>query len=148
MSERHRRELRVADLGACRSYESEAEVRWRAILIPIPQCSCSAGRKLPASGRRLKLLLVLREEFDRGRILGQLSFTFDDHRLVGALGSNHTARILCQVARLARALSSAEIKAAINPYAPDDHGVRRSIRSRSRDPVIVRFLQALFGPFP
>src|SRR5581483_9723930 len=96
----------------------------------------------------LVLFLVLREELDRGRILGQPGFTFDDHRLVGALGRNDTARILCEVAGFARALAGAEVEAAINPHPPDDHGVRRSIRSRSRDPVIVRFLQALFGPFP
>jgi hypothetical protein len=76
------------------------------------------------------------------------SAPFDHYGLVRALGAQNASQILRQVTRLTRLPPGAEIESAIDPQAPDDHGVRRPIRFNRGDPIVVRFFQALLRPAP
>src|SRR5208337_4273598 len=73
---------------------------------------------------------------------------FNNYSFFCVLVADYAIRVLLEVACLPRGRPCTEVICPAKPEAPDHHGMRRTIRTDRREPVIVRLAEALPSPLP
>src|SRR5277367_5263027 len=95
------------------------------------------------------LALIKRQQFlELLHLADFLGGTLNDHRLVSLLGADDAVGVALEIARLARAATSAEVEHSPVPQAPDDHQVRATVLPHGGEPIVVTALETLLCPAP
>src|SRR5208282_6454791 len=88
------------------------------------------------------------EALPDGAVLDFLRDAFENDGFVGLVGSDRAVSVSGNVFGFASIRAGTEPERALPPDSPNQHEMRTTAGTRRRDPIIVRFFEALKRPTP